>query len=121
MRPFTAIKGFKDIMPAEAPLWRAVEEAARETARRYDFRELRAPIAERTEIFARSLGEATDIVEKEMYSFVEKGGEKITLRPEATAGMVRAVIEHNLTEGGRPARLFCLGPMFRYERPQKGR
>ncbi len=121
MNTFTAIKGFKDILPDEAPLWQRLEEVARNVARRYDFQELRPPIAEKTEIFARGIGQATDIVEKEMYSFNDKGDEKITLRPEATAGMVRAVLEHNLTEGGRPARLFCLGPMFRYERPQKGR
>ena len=121
MPRFNAIRGFKDIRPEEAPLWRRLEEAAREVARRYDFEELRVPVAERTEIFARGLGEATDIVEKEMYSLTDKGGESLTLRPEATAGMMRAVLEHNLAEGGRPARLFCLGPMFRYERPQKGR
>ncbi|MDL2259301.1 histidine--tRNA ligase [Deltaproteobacteria bacterium OttesenSCG-928-K17] len=121
MSSFTAIKGFKDILPTESPIWRRIEDAARDVARRYDFQELRPPIAEKTEIFARGIGQATDIVEKEMYTFVDKGDEKITLRPEATAGMVRAVIEHNLAEGGRAARLFCLGPMFRYERPQKGR
>lgn len=121
MNTFTAIKGFKDILPEDAPLWRRLEDTARDVARRYDFQELRPPIAEKTEIFARGIGQATDIVEKEMYTFVDKGEEKITLRPEATAGMVRAVLEHHLTEGGRPARLFCLGPMFRYERPQKGR
>lgn len=91
-------------------------------ARRYNFQELRPPIAEKTEIFARGIGQATDIVEKEMYTFVDKGEEKITLRPEATAGLVRAVLEHNLANtSGQTARLFCFGPMFRYERPQKGR
>lgn len=78
-------------------------------------------MAEKTEVFTRGIGQATDIVEKEMYTFVDKGEEKITLRPEATAGLVRAVLEHNLVQGGRSARLYCLGPMFRYERPQKGR
>ena len=121
MPRFSAVRGFKDIRPEEARLWQRLEEAARAVARRYDFEELRAPVAERTEVFARGLGEATDIVEKEMYTFTDKGGERLTLRPEATAGMMRAVLEHNLAEGGRPARLFCLGPMFRYERPQKGR
>ncbi len=121
MSTYTAIKGFKDILPDEAPLWRRLEEAAREVARRYDFQELRPPMAERTEVFARGIGQATDIVEKEMYTFVDKGEERITLRPEATAGLVRAVLEHHLAAGGRVARLFCLGPMFRYERPQKGR
>ena len=121
MSMFTAIKGFKDILPAEAPFWRRIEEVARDVARRYDFQELRPPIAEKTEVFARGIGQATDIVEKEMYTFTDKGEEKITLRPEATAGLVRAVLEHHLAGGGRTARLFCLGPMFRYERPQKGR
>jgi histidyl-tRNA synthetase len=121
MAKFAAIRGFKDIPPAQAPLWRRLETAARDVARRFDFEELRSPVAERTEVFARGLGEATDIVEKEMYTFTDKGGERLTLRPEATAGMMRAVLEHNLAEGGRPARLFCFGPMFRYERPQKGR
>jgi len=121
MNSFTAIKGFKDILPEQAPLWRRLEIAARDVARRYNFQELRPPVAEKTEIFARGIGQATDIVEKEMYTFVDKGGDKITLRPEATAGLVRAVLEHHLADGGRTARLFCLGPMFRYERPQKGR
>ena len=118
---FNAIRGFKDILPEEAPLWRRLEEAARTTARRYNFDEFRVPVAERTEVFVRGIGEATDIVEKEMYTFTDKGGEKLTLRPEATAGMMRAVLEHSLAAGGRTARLFCLGPMFRHERPQKGR
>ncbi len=121
MSRLNAIKGFKDILPADAPFWRHIENVAREVARRYNFEELRPPIAEKTEIFARGIGEATDIVEKEMYTFVDKGEEKITLRPEATAGIVRSVLEHHLTEGGRAVRLFCLGPMFRYEKPQKGR
>ncbi len=121
MSRLNAIKGFKDILPADAPFWRHIENVAREVARRYNFEELRPPIAEKTEIFARGIGEATDIVEKEMYTFVDKGEEKITLRPEATAGIVRSVLEHHLVEGGRAVRLFCLGPMFRYEKPQKGR
>ena len=121
MEIITAIKGFKDILPADAPLWRKVEDCAREVARRYDFSELRPPIVERTELFARGIGEVTDIVEKEMYTITDKLGEKITLRPEATAGMVRALLEHNLNEGARPTKLWCLGPMFRYENPQKGR
>lgn len=121
MSTFTAIKGFKDILPAEAPFWRRIEEVARDVARRYNFEELRPPIAEKTEVFARGIGQATDIVEKEMYTFTDKGEEKITLRPEATAGLVRSVLEHNLAGGGRTSRVFCFGPMFRYERPQKGR
>lgn len=121
MSTFTSIKGFKDIRPDEAPLWQHIEGVARDVARRYDFSELRPPIAEKTEVFARGIGQGTDIVEKEMYTFIDKGNEKITMRPEATAGMVRAVIEHHLATGGRAARLFCLGPMFRHENTQKGR
>jgi histidyl-tRNA synthetase len=108
-------------LPKEADLWRLVEEKAREVVRRFDFSELRPPVMERAELFQRSLGATTDIVEKEMYTMEDRGGDLITLRPEATAGLVRALIEHNLHEGGRATKLFCLGPMFRYERPQKGR
>ncbi|MDR0622416.1 MAG: histidine--tRNA ligase [Deltaproteobacteria bacterium] len=121
MPALTAIRGFKDILPKEAELWRLVEEKAREVVRRFDFSELRAPVMERTELFKRSIGSTTDIVEKEMYTMEDRSGDLITLRPEATAGLVRAFIEHNLGEGGRATKLFCLGPMFRYERPQKGR
>ena len=121
MSTFTAIKGFKDILPDEAPLWQHIEKIARDVARRYNFQELRPPIAEKTEIFARGIGQGTDIVEKEMYAFTDKGNEKITMRPEATAGLVRAVIEHHLANSGQIAKIFCLGPMFRYERPQKVR
>ena len=121
MNTYTTLKGFKDILPAEAPLWRRIEEVSRDVARRYNFQELRPPIAEKTEVFARGIGQATDIVEKEMFMVTNKGDEKMTLRPEATAGMVRAVLEHNLAGIGRPARLFCLGPMFRSEKPQMGR
>ncbi|MDR2387482.1 MAG: histidine--tRNA ligase [Deltaproteobacteria bacterium] len=121
MPALTAIRGFKDILPKEADLWREVEEKARQVLSRFDFSELRPPIMERTELFQRTIGAATDIVEKEMYTMEDRGGDLITLRPEATAGMVRALIEHNLHEGGRATKLFCLGPMFRYERPQKGR
>ncbi|MDR1545173.1 MAG: histidine--tRNA ligase [Deltaproteobacteria bacterium] len=121
MTALAAVRGFKDILPDQAGLWRRVEEQARSVAARFGYVELRPPLMEKTELFQRGLGEATDVVEKEMYTMEDRGGERLTLRPEATAGMVRAVLEHNLVEGGRPARLFCLGPMFRYERPQKGR
>ncbi|MDR2300579.1 MAG: histidine--tRNA ligase [Deltaproteobacteria bacterium] len=121
MPALTAIRGFRDILPKEADLWREVEEKARQVLDRFDFSELRPPIMERTELFQRTIGAATDIVEKEMYTMEDRGGDLITLRPEATAGMVRALIEHNLHEGGRATKVFCLGPMFRYERPQKGR
>ncbi|MDR2141781.1 MAG: histidine--tRNA ligase [Deltaproteobacteria bacterium] len=121
MTEITAVRGFKDILPDQTQIWRLVEDKARDLARRFGYLELRVPILERTELFARGIGDTTDIVEKEMYTMEDRSGDKITLRPEATAGMVRAVLENNLAEGGRPLRLFCLGPMFRYERPQKGR
>jgi histidyl-tRNA synthetase len=98
-----------------------MEDKARDLALRFGYAELSPPIMEKTELFQRGIGEVTDIVEKEMYTMEDRSGEKITLRPEATAGLVRAVLEHNLCEGARPAKLFCFGPMFRYERPQKGR
>ncbi|MDR1049624.1 MAG: histidine--tRNA ligase [Deltaproteobacteria bacterium] len=122
MRALTAITGFKDVLPSESPLWRLVEEKARDVVRRFDFAELRPPVMERLELFQRGIGQTTDIVEKEMYAVKGRGeDENFALRPEATAGMVRALLEHHLHEGGRPAKIFCLGPMFRCERPQKGR
>jgi histidyl-tRNA synthetase len=121
MSTLTTVRGFKDILPDQIHYWTKIEETTRNLAKRFDYSELRIPVLEKSELFARSIGESTDIVEKEMYSLEDKSGEKITLRPEATAGMVRSVLEHNLTEGGRPVKLFYLGPMFRYERPQKGR
>jgi len=116
-----AIRGFKDILPDEVEWWQKVEAIAVRLLRSYGYKELRIPVVERTELFSRSIGEDTDIVEKEMYSFSDRRGESLTLRPEATAGVVRAVIEHNLAADGRALKLFSFGPMFRYERPQKGR
>ncbi|XOF33141.1 MAG: histidine--tRNA ligase [Candidatus Electrothrix sp. YB6] len=113
-----AVNGFKDILPAEAALWRKLEQTARDVFRRFGLREIRLPILEKTELFARSIGEATDIVEKEMYTFADKG---LTLRPEATASLLRAYIEHGLHVQQPVQRLFTIGPMFRHERPQKGR
>lgn len=113
-----ALKGFKDIVPGEIELWQYLEQVARDIFARYHFNEIRMPILEETELFARSIGEATDIVEKEMYSFVDK---KITMRPEATASLLRAYIEHGLYVQKPVQRLFTIGPMFRHERPQKGR
>jgi histidyl-tRNA synthetase len=113
-----AINGFKDILPDEVLVWRRIESTARDIFRRFGLREIRLPIIEKTELFARSIGEATDIVEKEMYTFVDKG---ITLRPEATASLLRAYIEHGLHVQQPVQRLFTIGPMFRHERPQKGR
>ncbi|NBO41928.1 MAG: histidine--tRNA ligase [Betaproteobacteria bacterium] len=117
----TAVKGMNDILPAESARWEALETAVREVMRLHAYRNIRTPIVEHTALFVRGLGEVTDIVEKEMYSFEDRlNGEQLTLRPESTAGVVRAVVEHNLLyEGGK--RLYYMGPMFRHERPQRGR
>ena len=116
-----AVKGMNDVLPAESAKWEYFEQTAMRVARQYGYRNMRAPIVEHTPLFVRSIGEVTDIVEKEMYSFEDKlNGEKLTLRPELTAGLVRAAIESNLVYNG-PVRVYCMGPMFRHERPQKGR
>jgi histidyl-tRNA synthetase len=115
------IKGVKDILPEETPRWRLIEEAARRWAARFGFREIRIPIFETTMLFARSIGATTDIVEKEMYTFPDRDGSSLTLRPEGTAGTVRAFIEHNRAAEPVPQKYFYLGPMFRHERPQAGR
>jgi len=114
----TALNGFKDILPSDIEIWQRVEGAVREIFARFQFAEIRLPILEKTELFARSIGEATDIVEKEMYTFVDKG---VTMRPEATAQMIRAYLEHGLYAQRPIQRLFVIGPMFRHERPQLGR
>ena len=113
-----AVHGFKDILPEETPRWQHMERTARDIFARFGLREIRTPILEKTELFARSIGEATDIVEKEMYSFSDKG---ITMRPEATASILRAFVEHGLHVKQPVHRLYQIGPMFRHERPQKGR
>lgn len=116
-----AVRGMNDILPPESNWWEEFEERVRTWARAYGYRPIRTPIVEPTALFKRAIGEVTDIVEKEMYSFEDVlNGEHLTLRPEGTAGCVRAVIEHNLLFQG-PQRLYYLGPMFRHERPQKGR
>jgi len=115
-----AIRGFNDILPGETGLWARIEEEAKRIFGSYGFSEIRIPVVEKTELFARSIGETTDIVEKEMYTFSDRKGTSLTLRPEGTAPVVRAYIEHQLH--ARPAaKLYYMGPMFRYERPQKGR
>jgi histidyl-tRNA synthetase len=120
-RKIQAIRGMNDVLPDEAHLWEFFEDTVRTWLRAYGYRNLRTPILEKTELFVRSIGEVTDIVEKEMYTFVDAlSGESLALRPEGTAACVRAVIEHNLLYGG-PQRLWYWGPMFRHERPQKGR
>ncbi len=113
-----AINGFKDILPEAALRWQQIEQKARDIFERFGMCEIRMPILEKTELFSRSIGEATDIVEKEMYSFSDKG---ITMRPEATASLLRAFIEHGLHVQQPVQRLYTIGPMFRHERPQKGR
>ncbi|KAB0669699.1 histidine--tRNA ligase [Oryzomonas sagensis] len=117
----TAIKGFNDILPTESERWQYIERAARRVFELNGFSEIRVPIMEKTELFCRSIGDATDIVEKEMYTFTDKGDNSITLRPEGTASVMRAFIEHKLYAQDPVAKLYYLGPMFRYERPQKGR
>jgi len=121
MEIITAVKGFKDILPQEAGKWRYIEETARKIFTEFGFREIRIPILEKTELFKRGIGETTDIVAKEMYTFLDRGGEYLTLRPEATASVIRAYLEHSLYAADPVARLFTIGPMFRRERPQKGR
>jgi histidyl-tRNA synthetase len=120
-KKLTAVKGMNDILPGESAKWEWLEATVRHLMTRYAYRNIRTPIVEPTALFVRGLGEVTDIVEKEMYSFEDRlNGEALTLRPESTAGVVRAVVEHNmLYEGGK--RLYYMGPMFRHERPQRGR
>jgi len=121
-----AVRGTRDLLPPETALWNFVESAVRDVFRTYNFHEIRTPIFESTELFARGVGEETDIVAKEMYTWEDRGraesdkGQSLTLRPEATAGIVRAYIEHKLWDRGLN-KLYCIGPMFRRERPQKGR
>ena len=119
--PIPAVKGFRDVLPPESDRWQAIERAAAGIFGRYGFGEVHLPVLERTELFARSIGEATDIVEKEMYSFEDRDGTWVTLRPEATASVVRAYLESGLVHRDPAARLWYAGPMFRRERPQRGR
>jgi len=114
------VKGMNDILPPESARWEWFEDKVRALMRRYGYANVRTPIVEPTALFVRGIGEATDIVEKEMYTFDDRNGESLSLRPEATAGIVRSAIEHNFLYNG-PMRVWTSGPMFRYERPQKGR
>jgi histidyl-tRNA synthetase len=114
------IRGMNDVLPGDSGAWQLLERVAREVFAEYGYREIRLPLLERTELFKRSIGEMTDIVEKEMYTFEDRGGDSVTLRPEATAGIVRACVTNGLLHNQRQ-KLWCAGPMFRYERPQKGR
>ena len=116
-----AVRGMNDILPDQAHWWERFEDTVRDWLHAYGYRNIRMPVLERTDLFVRSIGEVTDIVEKEMYTFVDQmNGESLTLRPEGTASCVRAAIEHNLLYNGAQ-RLCYMGPMFRHERPQKGR
>jgi histidyl-tRNA synthetase len=118
--PIKAVRGVRDILPVELPLWRAAETAAGEVARRFGYEEIVTPILEHSELIERA-GEDTDAFAKELYRFEDRGGRSLALRPEATAGVVRAYFERGLNQGPQPSRLYLMGPMFRYDRPQKGR
>ena len=121
MRIIRGIKGVKDIPPGQMPKWNVVEELAHHLAESYGFKEIRIPIFEQTDLYVRSIGGTTDIVEKEMYTFPDRDGSSLTLRPEGTAGVVRSFIEHNFTQDPTCKKLYYIGPMFRHERPQAGR
>jgi len=116
-----SVRGTRDIVPGEVERWQRLEDAAKRVCRQYGYQEIRTPVLEREELFAKGTGESTDIVQKEMYTFTDKGGERVTMRPEATPSMVRAFVQHSLEQSMATAKLYSLGPMFRYERPQKGR
>ena len=118
---YKRVKGTKDILPDEAAIWQEVEETARQIFSLYNYREIRFPLFEKTEVFTKSIGETSDIVDKEMYTFTDRGGESLTLRPEGTASAVRAYVENNIASQGGIAKLYYMGPMFRAERPQAGR
>lgn len=121
METVHSVRGFRDILPPETEKWRKVEKIAHELFHAFGFHEIRIPLLEKTELFRRGIGESTDIVEKEMYTFVDRGEESLTLRPEATASVIRAYIEHSLHATEPLSKLYTIGPMFRRERPQKGR
>src|SRR6202167_2842604 len=116
-----AVKGTRDLLPPDTAVWNRVERTAREVFRAYNYHEIRTPILEETQLFARGVGQETDIVSKEMYTFEDRDGSSLTLRPESTASVVRAYIEHRLDQIPGVQKLYYIGPMFRRERPQKGR
>src|SRR5215831_7628088 len=121
LAPIRSVKGTRDLLPWDSALWQKVEDEARRVFSAYHFGQIRTPILEQTSLFARSVGEDTDIVGKEMYIFTDPSQESLTLRPEATASVVRAYIEHSLYNEGGVHKLYYIGPMFRRDRPQKGR
>ena len=115
-------RGTQDILPGEVEKWQLIEQKARELCERFQYHEIRTPIFEHTELFTRSVGETTDVVQKEMYTFEDRGGRSITLRPEGTASTVRSFVQHKMYgDPNEPVKLYYMGPMFRYERPQAGR
>ena len=118
---YRGLRGTRDILPEETQVWQRVEEICREIFAGYNYQEIRLPIIEATELFSRSLGTSTDIVEKQMYTFLDKKGRSVTLRPEGTAGVIRSYIQNVLYHQEPISRLYYLGPMYRYERPQAGR
>ncbi len=118
---YESVRGMRDILPEEVPYWTLLEDTVREIARRFNYREIRPPLVEHTELFSRGIGEATDVVNKEMYTFSDKKGRSLTLRPEATASVIRAYVDHGLYMSEPFQKLFYIGPMFRYDKPQKGR
>ncbi len=120
-RRIQAVKGTRDLLPPESARWSGVERTAREVFSAYGYQEIRTPILEDTDLFVRSVGETTDIVGKQMYTFADRKGRSLTLRPESTASVVRAFIQHGMVNRPLPAKLYYIGPHFRYERPQKGR
>src|ERR1700694_1701945 len=119
-QPIKAVRGTRDILPSQRAFWRAAEKAAADVARSFGYQEIVTPVIEHAELIER-VGEDTDAVSKELYRFEDRGGRQLALRPEATAGVVRAYFEGHLNQEPQPARLFLIGPMFRYNRPQKGR
>lgn len=121
MEKISSLRGMRDVLPSEVYLWQFIEQTAREVLESFGYEEIRTPILEETALFQRSIGEGTDIVNKEMYTFTDKGGRSVTLRPEGTAPIVRSYIENNLSAGEDIVKLYYIGPMFRSERPQKGR
>lgn len=121
MKTLQAVRGMNDILPADSALWQYLERTVADLLSGYGYQQIRLPIVEPTELFKRSIGEVTDIVEKEMYTFADRNGDSLTLRPEGTAGCVRAMLEHGLLGGGLSHKVWYTGPMFRHERPQKGR
>jgi len=119
--PIKAVRGVRDILPEERALWRVAERAAKHVAHRYGYRQIETPVIEHRELIERGVGEDADAASKELYRFEDRGGRHLALRPEATAGIVRAYFERGLNQGPQPKRLYLIGPMFRYDRPQKGR